>query len=471
MLGRVVVAVALLAGVAAPASAGAFTFHEWYVGAEVQDLTATPTGVYVAAGPTIEEVGATGVHYGSFDPPGSGNDVTHIAAQSWRGWFIDAGTGKVGLVHTASGATEPYDLGGRTATAVAVASDHFGWVALETGDLLRIDPDDLPQSAVETFAITGYASPQPSALAAGLDGDVWFLDATNRKVGRVTKTGGVTVQDIPDDTLLFGPLGPLHDIAVGPSGEPRVTAEGTGDGGYLIRYGQGWTAVTAMGHDPVPRDLAVDDADVAWFTHVGTDTLSQFKDMNSGVPSWAPPRLDATVTPLRTPVPAHGAVFYLRGPFVGRFAQEIGPAGTAGADGDDGTAGQDGDDGETGAPGRDGSAGVPGPSGSPGAAGVQGPAGPAGPAGTVPRITCVTRGSRSRPRVTCTVARGSGTRASVRIRLVQGAKVFAAGGRVATARSTRVALHPTRRLRPGLYTVVVDLDGTTRIRLPLKLAR
>lgn len=68
-----------------------------------------------------------------------------------------------------------------------------------------------PASAATEFAVAPGAHAAPRAIVAGPDGNLWFVELTGRKVGRITPTGTLTEIPIPGSFILSG-------IAVGSDG-------------------------------------------------------------------------------------------------------------------------------------------------------------------------------------------------------------------------------------------------------------
>ena len=141
-----------------------------------------------------------------------------------------------------------------------------------------------------------------------------------------------------------------------------------------------------------------------------------------------------------------------------------GPIGTPGGTGPPGPAGTQGTSGTPGAAGPQGPAGGIGPigpvgqTGTPGAAGATGPRGPAGPAASV---TCKAgKPVRGRVKVTCkvTLAKVSSTRTIVRLRLMRGGRLYAAGHRAAVRGRASVVMSAARLPR-GSYTLSIALGA------------
>src|SRR5256885_2216560 len=79
-----------------------------------------------------------------------------------------------------------------------------------------------PQTAGSSCSDCGHAS--ASRITAGSDGNIWFTDSGNRKVGRITPSGAVTEFELPDaGGIAFG-------IAVGPDKNIWITVTAVGQG-------------------------------------------------------------------------------------------------------------------------------------------------------------------------------------------------------------------------------------------------
>lgn len=142
----------------------------------------------------------------------------------------------------------------------------------------------------------------------------------------------------------------------------------------------------------------------------------------------------------------------------------IGPVGTPGGTGPSGPAGTQGTSGTPGAAGPQGPAGGVGPighvgqTGTPGTVGATGPRGPAGPAATV---TCKAgKPVRGRVKVTCkvTFAKAASTRTIVRLRLMRGGRLYAAGHRVVVRGRASVVMSAARLPR-GSYALSMALGA------------
>jgi hypothetical protein len=128
-----------------------------------------------------------------------------------------------------------------------------------------------------------------------------------------------------------------------------------------------------------------------------------------------------------------------------------------------GPAGPQGPKGNPGAAGANGAAGATGATGATGPQGPQGATGPQGPPGRDARVTCKPKQSRTgKVRVTCTVRFVSARRASVRVRLVRGGRVYASTRRSVRRGHVALRVRPTTRLRRARYTLLltfVDRKG------------
>lgn len=126
---------------------------------------------------------------------------------------------------------------------------------------------------------------------------------------------------------------------------------------------------------------------------------------------------------------------------------EQGPEGKAGKEGPQGPQGEPGQQGQQGAAGKEGPQGA---SGQTGARGEKGERGERGPAGRDATVRC--RLSKHARDVICAVTfKGKGASSASRARLARGGHTY--------ARGTLSDLRLKRRVRPGVYTLRVSVDG------------
>jgi hypothetical protein len=138
-----------------------------------------------------------------------------------------------------------------------------------------------------------------------------------------------------------------------------------------------------------------------------------------------------------------------------------GPIGTTGGIGPSGPAGPQGPAGTPGTAGPQGPAGVIGPTGPAGQVGTPGAAGPRGPAGPAATVTCKTgKLVRGRVKVTCkvTFAKVASTRTIVRLRLMRGSRLYAAGHRTMVRGHASVVMS-SARLPRGSYTLTMSFGA------------
>ncbi|HEY8304390.1 MAG TPA: choice-of-anchor D domain-containing protein [Solirubrobacteraceae bacterium] len=138
-----------------------------------------------------------------------------------------------------------------------------------------------------------------------------------------------------------------------------------------------------------------------------------------------------------------------------------GPTGGQGADGargEGGVTGPQGSEGKAGATGPQGPKGDIGAEGAAGASGAEGPRGERGPRGLTAVYTCHPRRGHGKYKKACFVEIVSRNGLASSARLERGHLVYASG---ASTAGHRLALRVRRRVRPGVYTLVLRSNGTT----------
>jgi virginiamycin B lyase len=106
------------------------------------------------------------------------------------------------------------------------------------------------------------ANSNPTGIAAGPDGALWFTEYNSGKVGRITTWG--TFTEFPIPTAQSGPLG----IAVGPDGALWFT-EQISDKIGRIATGGTFTEFPIPTALSSPQDIAAGPDEALWFTERG----------------------------------------------------------------------------------------------------------------------------------------------------------------------------------------------------------
>ena len=128
----------------------------------------------------------------------TGSPIDIVAGPDGNLWFIeiDGGSGpKIAKITTTGTVTEFALPTNQNPRDIAVGADGRLWVTLEStpsatdpGSIARVDPAAPASMAILSSGITG----QPAGIAAGSDGNLWFNEGFESKVGRITPSGTVT---------------------------------------------------------------------------------------------------------------------------------------------------------------------------------------------------------------------------------------------------------------------------------------
>jgi virginiamycin B lyase len=178
-------------------------------------------------------------------------------------WRIDP-KGRIGTVPGAS-----------MTIGIAYGPDGHLWCTHQSSAISRFALDGSPQGYWNlpfdqpmTSSLPPPPGPEATWIVAGSDGALWFLDAYQRDVGRITTTGEITTFDAPGivqfSEIIAGPDGALwyaiHDQALG-----RISTSGE------------TTRVTIGMH---PGQLAADSKGRIWY---GEGSRAGFVDRDGSV--------------------------------------------------------------------------------------------------------------------------------------------------------------------------------------------
>jgi hypothetical protein len=157
----------------------------------------------------------------------------------------------------------------------------------------RPSPSALPStSSLSSGGIIEYRLPTPIAngascfgcgqaslggIAAGADGNLWFVDGGRGKVGRITLSGAITEFDLP--TVVGGPYG----ITAGPDGNLWVTTNALGQGrqDWILRISADgavsrFQAGTGSGNSGTgPQDITSGPDGNLWFTEFWSNRIGR----------------------------------------------------------------------------------------------------------------------------------------------------------------------------------------------------
>src|ERR1700720_1076312 len=122
------------------------------------------------------------------------------------------------------------------------------------------------------FAVPGgsVVTEYPAGIAAGPDGNVWFTELTVNLVGRITTAGGVTQFSVP--TANADPA----DIARGPDGNLWFTVSGSPAIGRVSPQGAFQQSLLPdAGADPQPAAIAAGPDGNLWFTELNGNNIGR----------------------------------------------------------------------------------------------------------------------------------------------------------------------------------------------------
>jgi streptogramin lyase len=181
-------------------------------------------------------------------------------------WFVQTDDDQVGRITPAGvrlpdialpgAANDPLDL--------AVGSDGNVWVAA-TGNIFRITP----AGAVTGFPVPGDRFTQ--SIAAGPDGNLWFTEPDDDRIGRITVGGAVT------EFLLPNPDSAPLDIAAGSDGALWFTENGGNRIGRISTAGaiSEFPFLVDPTLDRGPEGIAAGPDGNLWFTATAVDRIGR----------------------------------------------------------------------------------------------------------------------------------------------------------------------------------------------------
>jgi streptogramin lyase len=202
---------------------------------------------------------AAGGDTGSFFPLSSGGaPVAIVAGPSGHIWFteqlgVTPGSGGTIGEMTTGGSVSEFPVDPVTTTVgldglavgpdVTASSTALWFTEQQTGKVGKMVP---ATHAVTTYQVTGTA--HPTAITAGPDGNMYFVDPGNNAIGQITPAG--SFNEFPTPTAgVFGPNAAPFGITAGPDGNIWFT-EQTGVGGGKV--GKLTIAAPTLGIAPNP---------------------------------------------------------------------------------------------------------------------------------------------------------------------------------------------------------------------------
>jgi streptogramin lyase/subtilisin-like proprotein convertase family protein len=152
-----------------------------------------------------------------FTPPTAGSEPRGITVGSDGNiWFAEHGVHKLGRIdpmNTAAGITEfpipaafPWDL--------TTGPDRMLWITNQIGNAIsRFDPNNTA-AGFTAFTVGLSPSANPIGIAPAMDGNIWFTETGDDRVGRITPAGAITEFTAGITNGVF----PSFGIAAGPDG-------------------------------------------------------------------------------------------------------------------------------------------------------------------------------------------------------------------------------------------------------------
>jgi streptogramin lyase len=193
-----------------------------------------------------------------FNQPAGYGASQPIAGPDGDVWFVNGSAG-VGSV-SPTGTFASLNFGTpmvSTFGSIAAGAGNSIWVG-DSGlhAIWRVLPDAPAGQQVTEFTANLPTTASPQLLTLGPDGNIWFVDASQRQIGRITPGGTITMFTGLDNTS------DLDAMTVGPDGKLWFTDQGDGDVGYVTMSGQ----ITEIPVTGMPDDITAGPDGNIWFT-------------------------------------------------------------------------------------------------------------------------------------------------------------------------------------------------------------
>jgi streptogramin lyase len=129
--------------------------------------------------------------------------------------------------------------------------------------------------------LTEYSIPtggsEPSAIAAGPDGDMWFTEAAGDKIGRITMTGQITEYVIPQADAQ------PNGIVEGPEGDLWFTETNADEIGRLVPSTGEITEYAVPTANAQPLGIALGSDGDIWFTEYAASKIAKLNPGNGQI--------------------------------------------------------------------------------------------------------------------------------------------------------------------------------------------
>ena len=202
-------------------------------------------------------------------------------------WFTDYGAHMIGRI-ALDGTIQEFPLPTATAQPVGITLGGDGnlWFT-ESTTTTNVNPTGNVASITPGGAVTEFpVGTEPSEVAAGPDGNIWYVAFYHSAIGRMTLTGQVTEFPLPQSSF-------PHGIAAGPDGALWVT-EATGVGRLSLDGAQTFFAVPTSGADEYGEIVAGTDG-ALWFA---SDTGGTVDRVTTGGAVSTVPLDDGIISPV-----------------------------------------------------------------------------------------------------------------------------------------------------------------------------
>jgi virginiamycin B lyase len=192
-------------------------------------------------------------------------------------WFVENGDAKIGAINVSTGALTEYNTPTGNSGPLGIAVDPTNSNRLWFGEYANNAIASINASGVITEYPTGIAGATPTDVAVTSDGTVWFLDATNNTVDKMTFPGPTFSEcgiPTPDSVPQFMTVGPDGNIWFTESNVDQVAVSITSGGCSIAEIPTPSSAVVQT----IPLGITVSpEDDLIWFAEYGAGQVADIK--------------------------------------------------------------------------------------------------------------------------------------------------------------------------------------------------